>query len=147
MSQPNRSARRFRGDFYESRWVGVRVRRNGFEIQDELHEQIQGRLRSTSRIRKLFEDGMLACRSDDGKRSTEGRLCADCNHPQCRPQLRVQIEHENQVLILDLPHSSARNLIRLEDDLVREGKSLTGIRLRLHVVDQGYWGEVRFEIV
>jgi hypothetical protein len=145
VSRPGRSARRFRGDFYESRWVGVRVRRDGFEIDDEIHEQLKGSLRATTRIRKLFEDGMLACRSDDGKRSTEEKLCADCNHPQCRPQLRVQLEQGNQVLILDLPHSSARNLIRLEDELERKGKSLAGFQLVLRVVDQGYWGEVRFE--
>ncbi len=147
MSRPNKSARRFRGDFYESRWIGVRVRRHGFEIDGEVHEHIEGCLRSTRRIRKLFEEGILACRSDDGQRSTEGTLCADCGHPQCRPQLRVQIEHGNQVMILDLPYSSARNLIQLEDELARKDRSLTGLQLRLHVVDQGYWGEVRFEIV
>ena len=138
------SPNRFRSDFQASRWLGVKIRPNGFEVEGELHDRLQGRIVRTARIRKLFEDGTLSCRSSDGIRSDDGILCESCGHPDCRPLLRVHLEVAAQILLLDLPHSSARNLIRLADELDCSDKGLATVEVTATVVDRGYWGEVRF---
>jgi hypothetical protein len=73
-------------------------------------------------------------------------LCESCAHSACRPSLRVQLEHGALIYILDLPHSSARNLIRVADELASENCPLATTVLRAEVVDRGYWGEVRFTV-
>ena len=135
---------RFRGDFQASRWLGVKVRPNGFDVEGELHDRLRGRIVRTTRIRKLFEDGTLSCRSPDGIHSDAGIPCEACGHPDCRPLLRVHLEVAAQILLLDLPHSSARNLIRLADEQERSEKGLATIEVTATVVNRGYWGEVRF---
>lgn len=96
------------------------------------------------RVRKLFEDGVLACRSSDGIHSDQGVSCEICAHPACRALLRVQIENASLIYVLDLPHSSAGNLIRAADELAGRNVPLATATLVLEVVNRGYWGEVRF---
>jgi hypothetical protein len=146
VSPKDPSPRRFRDDFRQSRWIGVRVRPTGFMIDDDLHLELRGRVISTVRIRKLFEDGVLSCHSPDGERSHQGTLCETCAHPACRALLRVQIENGNLIYILDLPHSSAGNLIRLADDLAERKVPLATATVIASVVDRGHWGEVRFRV-
>lgn len=141
-----RTPRSFRGRFQAARWIGVRIRPGGFEVEGELHGELRGRVVKTSQIRKRFEEGVLACRSSDGLESEEGVPCQECLHPDCRPLLRVQVQGSDDIWILDLPHSSARNLICLEDQMTREGRELITTDLILTVKDRGYWGEVRFRI-
>jgi len=138
------SSRPFRWDFQENRWLGVRIQPGGFEIEDALHPDIVGRVRSCTRIRKLFEEGLLACHSNDGIRSDKGVECETCKHTMCRPLLRIQIQADAQIYLIDLPYTSARNLIRLEDELQKRGQLLAGTDIRAEVVNRGYWGEVVF---
>ncbi len=137
----------FRSRFQASRWIGVRVRPGGFEIDGEALEELRGRIVKTAAVRKRFEDGVLACRSPNGEKSEDGVLCAECLHPECRPLLRVQLTGPDDIHVLDLPHSSARNLIALEDELARTDRELVTTDLALTVQDRGYWGEVRFRVV
>ena len=136
----------FRGRFQSSRWIGVRTRPGGFEINGELQDELRGRIAKTVSVRKRFEDGVLACRSPNGERSEDGVLCAECLHPDCRPILRIQLRGPGDTWVLDLPHSSARNLINLEDELSRTDHELVTTDLTLTVEDRGHWGEVRFRI-
>jgi hypothetical protein len=136
----------FRGRFQASRWIGVRIRPGGFEVEGELQDELRGRVVKTAAMRKRFEDGVLACRSPNGEKSEDGVLCAQCLHPDCRPLLRVQLLGSGDTYVLDLPHSSARNLILLEDELARGGRELLTTDLALTVEDRGYWGEVRFRV-
>ena len=46
-----------------------------------------------------------------------------------------------------LPLNRLQGIFRLEDELARKDQSFSGLQLRLHVVDQVYWGEVQSEIV
>ena len=141
------SPRHFRRDFRTSRWIGVRVRPRGFEVDDEILDRLRGRVRSCTRIRKLFEDGGLSCSSTDGVRSDGGLLCETCDRrTACRPLLRVQLADSQQVYMLDLPYSSARNLIRLDDELAQTHKPLTDTDVVAEVVDRGHWGEVVFSV-
>ena len=56
----------------------------------------------------------------------------------------MHLEVAAQILLLDLPHSSARNLIRLADELDCSDKGLATVEVIATVEDRGYWGEVRF---
>lgn len=141
-----RTPRSFRGRFQASRWIGVRIRPGGFEVEGELQDELRGRIVKTAEVRKRFEEGVLACRSADGVTSEDGVLCAQCLHPDCRPLLRIQLLGPGDTYVLDLPHSSARNLILMEDELARAGRELLTTDLVLTVQDRGYWGEVRFRV-
>lgn len=145
-SGKERTPRSFRGRFQASRWIGVRIRPGGFEVEGELQGELRGRIAKTVEVRKRFEEGVLACRSADGEKSEDGVLCKECLHPDCRPLLRVQLVGSGDTYVLDLPHSSARNLILLEDELARTGRELLTTDLVLTVRDRGYWGEVRLRV-
>lgn len=149
MTRSDSSPRRFRDDFQGARWVGVRIRPGGFEIDGDVRAGLRGRVTSCTRARKLFEDGALPLIAGgrEGIQSDEGVLCEACAHPRCRPLLRVHFADGGQVYLLDLPHSSARNLIRVEDELARPERSLAATEVVAEVVDRGHWGEVTFRVV
>ncbi len=125
--------------------VFVKVTSGGFLIGERSCESLCGSVARVYLIRKRFEEGQLVCASSDGIRSREGHLCAECAHPGCRPRLRLCLRNLDTIYVLDLASSSAKNLLALEDNLISEGRSLQWSRLRLTVLDRGYWGEVRFE--
>ena len=125
--------------------VFVRVTPSGFLLDDRTYESLSGKVARTRLIRKRFEEGRLLCASSNGTESREGASCGECNHPRCRPQLRLHLRNLDTIYILDLAASSAKNLLSLEDDLLGRGKSLEWTRLRLTVIDRGHWGEVCFE--
>jgi hypothetical protein len=137
----------FRHDFPRRIWVPVWVRPQGFEIADDIHDQLSGRIVKTTLIRKRFEDNFLACRSTDGVRSTDGTLCDDCQHPDCHPQLRIHLAQGSTTLVIDLAPSSARNLMALEEQLQSNDGDLATTELELTVHNHGWWGEVRFQIL
>ena len=49
------------------------------------------------------------------------------------------------LIIFDLSGRSAENFLVLQDQLETEGFELHHVVLELTVIDQGQWGEVRFE--
>ena len=104
MSREQRpTPRSYRSGFPTSRWIGVRVRARGFEVDDDILEELRGRIAKT-------------------------------------------LQGLDEIYVLDLPHSSARNLICLEDELARSRRELVSTELVLTVEDRGYWGEVHFRI-
>jgi hypothetical protein len=123
----------------------VKISPKGFLIDDELHDQLTGRITRVRLLRKLFEDDVLVCDSADGTRARNGTLCDDCRHPRCRPQLRVHLHDGRAVYILDLALTSAQNLFRIDDQAAAQDVPLDDWVLRLTVCDRDRWGEVRFE--
>jgi len=123
----------------------VRVNTQGFVVADEMVAELSGRLQQVRLIRKLFQDGALACDSPDGIEARNGTLCEQCRHPRCRPQLRIVLERGSLHYLLDLNATSARNLIALEDELAAEGLRIEDCPVTLRIVSRGHWPEVRFE--
>jgi hypothetical protein len=131
--------------FQKPLYLMTKVTAEGFEIDDHHYAEITGRVMKATLVRKLFEDGFLSCSSSDGIHSADGVTCDDCQHPNCQPRLRVQLVARNLIYVLDLSHSSARNLFAIEDQAESEHKTLPDCLLKLSVVNRGFWGEVRFE--
>jgi hypothetical protein len=123
----------------------VRVNTHGFVVADETVTELSGRLHQVRLIRKLFENGTLACDSPDGIEARNGTLCDECRHPRCRPQLRIVLDRGAVHYLLDVNATSARNLLALEDELAAEGLRIEDCPVKLTVVPRGHWPEVRFE--
>jgi len=123
----------------------VRITRDGFLIEGHPLPELAGRVARTSLLRKLFDDGRLLCHSPDGLHAHNGTPCNHCRHPRCRPHLRLHLAQESTRYILDLPPTSARNLLALEDQALASGLPLHSWTLRLTVRNRGDWGEVAFQ--
>jgi hypothetical protein len=124
-----------------------KVTAQGFLIDDEVHPELTGRIAKLRLLRKLFEDDVLLCDSQDGIQARNGTSCEGCRHPRCRPQLRLHLHQGVVIYVLDLNLTSANNLFRIEDQAEKEGIPLDHWILRLTVRNRGHWGEVRFQRV
>ena len=135
---------RIREAFRAPLHVLAKITPQGFEIEGDLFPELSGRVARLTLARKLFEDGILTCTSQDGFSGSKGKICDDCRHPECQPQLRVQLVSGRVIHLLELPSSSARNLFAIEDAAQRQGARLWDWILRLTIENHGHWGEVRF---
>lgn len=123
----------------------VRICPEGFEIHDEVHPELLGRVRKVSLVRKLFEDQTLVCSSSDGIHGPEGKMCDKCRDPACQPRLRLQLVANSVTYLLELNATSARNYFILEDKAAAANVRLGEWLLRLTVTSHGFWCEVCFE--
>lgn len=133
--------------FDEPLRLPVKVTPDGFRIQGSLLTELRGKITKITLSRKLFHHGALLCYSRDGVYGTEAQLCSLCYESACQPRLRIQLTARDTVYLLELPSSSARNLLAIDDQASRSKAHLRNLTLRLTVTPQGHWGEVRFEIV
>jgi hypothetical protein len=132
--------------FQEPVRIFARVTPQGFMIgSGDAIPALEGRVSELGLRRKRFEDGSLRCHSLDGVRSRTGIACDLCRHPDCRPQLRIHLADGSLLYILDLGWTSAKNLIAVIQELEAAGERLVDWPLRLTVIPQQHWGEVRFE--
>jgi len=131
--------------FQKPTYLPVKVTPQGFEVNDEEFKELRGRVTKMTLVRKLFENGFLACSSPDGIRADNGTLCAKCKHPRCQPRLRIQLAVGQFVHLIDLATTSAENLFALEDQAETQGRQLVDWTLKLTVVNHDKWGEVVFE--
>lgn len=131
--------------FQKPLYLMTKVTPKGFEIDDDDYDVLTGRVLKATLVRKLFEEGFLSCSSSDGIHSADGVACEQCQHPKCQPRLRLQLVSRNLIYVIDLSHSSARNLFAIEDQAESENKTLPDCLLKLSVVNHGFWGEVKFE--
>lgn len=141
----NDKSKRIRQAFCTPFQVPAKVTPQGFEIDGHILPELLGRVRRVSLARKLFEDAILSCQSQDGVYGSGGKICDLCRHPQCQPRLRLQLDSGHVIHLLELPPSSAKNLFAIEDTAARQKVHLWDWALRLTVEDRGHWGEVRFE--
>jgi hypothetical protein len=132
--------------FHEPLRLAVKITPEGFLLEKTLVPELSGKLTKATLTRKLFDDGALVCHSSDGLYGSDGTICKLCLESSCHPRLRVHLCARDVVYLLELPASSARNLLAIEDDASRRGSSITGVTLRLTVISRGHWGEVRFDI-
>ena len=123
----------------------VRVVPEGFRLGDTVCDELKGRVSDITLVRKLFRNRALICYSPDGIEARDGTVCNDCLHPQCRPQLKINLFCGRHLFLLDLSGLSAANLLALQDEADGEGVELVDWYLRLTVVNHDRWGEVRFE--
>lgn len=139
-----------RHQLQRQRPLQVRVRPDGFEIDGETTNQLQGRVYDATIARKLFADRRLLCQSSDGVRAADGTTeCATCSHraQACQAILRIRIAlTDGRHCTLDLANSSANNLVRLDDELAETDVPLPARNLRMTVVPHDHWGEVRFTV-
>jgi len=127
--------------------VLVKVTPQGFvlgAIDEEPVAELTGRIVTTRVIRKRLEDGVLVCDAPDGAHARNGTTCGQCQHPGCHPLLRCHLADRGVVYVIDLAYTSAENLFAIEDQAAHVGDQLEAWRLRLRIVDRGYWGEVQF---
>lgn len=143
MNDSERIRRAFRSPFQ----VTAKVTPQGFEVLGDLVPELVGRVGRVSLARKLFEDGMLTCQSQDGLSGTGGKICDLCRHPRCQPRLRLQLDSGHVVHLLELPPSSAKNFFAIEDAANSQGALLWEWTVRLTIEARGHWGEVRFHRV
>jgi hypothetical protein len=136
---------RLRAAFRRPTYLIVKITPRGFEVEDALFDELAGRVTKLTLIRKLFEQGAPVCSSPDGIRANDGTLCDECRHPSCQPRLRVHLASDAAVFLLDLPATSAHNLLELEDQVVARGERLLDWIVKLTVAERGHWGEVVFE--
>jgi hypothetical protein len=141
----NENLERIRSAFRSPVHLSVKVTPEGFDVDGHLFPELIGRIVKVSLLRKRFQDGVLACTSPDGLRSTDGTLCDSCCHPECQPRLRAQLLCGQIVYTLELAASSARNLLATQEQAERQGSHLWLWPLRLTVESRGYWGQVRFQ--
>lgn len=141
----NNSKEQLRHAFAQPSVFFVKLLPDGFEIGGQSFVELAGRVIKTRLIRKLFEDGALACQSKDGITAENGTLCDQCRHPRCRPILRIHLADLSRVYLIDLNASSAQNLFEVEDRLQSASGSLDASPLLLTVINHGHWGEVLFK--
>ena len=143
----NSESDRIRQAFLPPVVIYTRLRPEGFVLNGtgEPVAQIQGRVERVNLLRKRFVDSVLVCTSPDGIQSRSGLLCDECLHPQCRPQLRVNLRSGSSIYVIHLSNTSAENFFRLEDEAKNRGEDLVDWIVRLKVQDRGRWGEVTFE--
>ena len=143
----NPQNRQLRMAFRKPTTLLVKVTPKGFVlggIDEEPVAELIGRIVKIRVIRKRFEDGVLLCDAPDGAHARNGTHCGLCQHPRCRPLLRSHLADRGVVYVIDLAFTSAGNFFAIEDEAAAAGDPLENWRLRLRVVDRGYWGEVRF---
>ncbi len=138
---------RIRRAFLPPAVIYTRLRPEGFLLNGigAPVAQIQGRIERVSLLRKRFVDSMLVCASPDGIQSRSGLLCDECLHPQCRPQLRLNVRSGGSIYVIHLSNTSAENFFRLEDEARDRGEELVDWIVRVKVEDRGRWGEVTFD--
>lgn len=143
--KPGHDRQHLREAFQKPTYVQVRVVSNGFDVADDHYEELRGRIVKTSLLRRLFDDGFLACSSADGIRAEDGTLCQECQHPCCQPRLRVHLAYERLIYVFDLPPTSAANFFAFEDRAESQGARVIAWTVRVAVIDRDHWGEVTFE--
>ena len=136
----------WRRAFQPATYLPAKVTPQGFLVNEERLDTLEGRVSKAHLVRKHFEDGVLACDSRDGVTAKDGTQCETCLHPKCRPMLRIHLRNGCVVYVIDLAVTAAQNFLGLEDDLETEGKKLERTQLKLTVVNRGYWGEVCFAL-
>jgi hypothetical protein len=125
--------------------VLVRVSSKGFLLGQDRVAELHGRITQQRLLRKLFQDGDLACDSTDGIRARNGTLCDECRHPQCRPWLRIHLARDDRLYVVDLAVTSAQNLLELENQAEAVGERLDDWTVKLTIRERGNWGEVCFQ--
>ena len=125
------------------------VRPRGFELEpgDSPRPLVEARILGYGSARTLYQDRKPHCRSLDGLRSItdQKRTCADCKlRSQCTPQVRLDLIVDGHAFRLLLAYTSAKNFFVYEARLRERGLALEHLLHRIHVVNRGSWGELRF---
>lgn len=107
-------------------------------------EQIEGRVVKMTALRHRYQRNIVTCSSRDGTRSTNGVLCADCLHPDCRLKLNVHLRDGILLYVIFLNVPSANNLLDLDDEAKYDGEEFCRWRLCLTTRNHGSWTEVLF---
>jgi hypothetical protein len=101
----------------------------------------------TAPARTLYRERRPACRSLDGLRGRDGKVCASCaDRATCVPQVLLDVEIDRRPYRLLLAYTSARNFLLFVDERARRGSDLRATPLTLRVLDRGRWGELRFDV-
>lgn len=107
-------------------------------------DKLEGRVLKMTALRNRYQRNVVTCSSPDGTRSTNGVLCADCLHPDCRLKLKAHLRDGLLLYVLYLNVPSANNLLDLDDEAKYQGEDLCQWRLRLTTRTHGSWTEVIF---
>lgn len=114
----------------------VRITRQGFAWGNELADALVGCVAKTVLIRKLFQDGVLVCHSNDGKTGRDNRPCDPCDQDLCSPQLRVHLRQDRHTWLLDLHAPAAARLLALADQARTQKQAFDAWTLRFTLLVQ-----------
>jgi len=117
---------------------------HGVPLPQETVGHLVGRITKVQLTRKRFDENIPVCQSKDGQTAENGTSCAACQHPACRPWLRVRLAQSRRNCIFELNITSANNLFVIEDQAEAQGQRLKDWTLRLTVENHEHWAEVRF---
>jgi hypothetical protein len=128
--------------------IQIRICPTGFDLDGELMPKLAGRIHEARLIRKLFRDKQLQCRSTDGIQGADGdKECADCEwrSAPCQASLRISIIlSDGRHGSLDLATTSARNLMRLDEELSSCDIPIAARTTLMTIVAHERWQEVAF---
>lgn len=95
--------------------------------------------------RTLYRGRKPFCRSLDALRSTNGKLCAECDDlKNCTSQIRLHLLIQDRPYLLLLAYTSARNFLLYLGSLGPTTAQLRDLDTRITVASRGSWGELRF---
>ena len=122
------------------------VRPGGLLVDGRLHPEKEARVSSFAGARTLYRGRKPFCRSLDGVKAIQsGKLCSECHERRhCTPQVRVDLLLDDRPFRLLLSFTSAKNFLVYASRLKRDGSSVEAVTTRIHVLDRGSWGELRF---
>ncbi len=137
-----------RREIERQRPLQIRICSRGFDLEGELRPQLTGRIHEARLIRKLFKDRQLQCRSNDGIHGSDGnKECVSCEwrSAPCQASLRISIIlNDGHHCSLDLAATSARNLMRLDEELSDSDVPIAARMTHMTIVAHERWQEVAF---
>jgi hypothetical protein len=125
----------------------VRILPVGFLIDGALQPDLRGEVVRIRFVRKCFEARSLVCHSTDGLQAHMGFDCRTCQKIGCRPFVRLQLADAARIYTVDLAAESARRLLQLVDDALKDRALIIGVELRLTVLPLGCETDVYFQYV
>ena len=131
-------------EFKKKEFRVVRVSSEGFEFDGNVVPSIRGNIFGWNIIRKRFSDKKLLCYSRDGHNNSNGKSCEDCEHPECKPGIRLEIKGEKEYFLVALNYTSSMNFIDFFDSMDYAFYEVPEMTVILRVIKRGKWGEVTF---
>lgn len=135
-----------------ARYLTVRPR--GIEVMPSrpLLPEIEARVLNHGGARTLYRLSKgrkrPVCRSLNGVRPLQNpkQVCGNCpSHPECTPQVRVDLLFEGLLYRLILAYTSAQSFLQYLARVVRDGHDVREVLTKIRVLPRGTWGALAFD--
>lgn len=125
----------------------IRVLPEGFLVAGQLASTVEVSIQDEQVVRKLWNNGTLACQSTDGYSSlTTGKPCRVCrDQTRCKPQIVLYVLLAETPYRIPLNHTSGKNYLTYRRHLRDTDQDLRGVITALSVISHANWGEIQFQ--